>query len=251
MDDWYSKYENKFKKKGYTLTIEKDGYLVASDQLRILGKSANTVWTAASVLCDEEYYFSAPSENFVVIDIGLNIGIAALYFAQMKAITHIYGYEPFLDSFKQAQLNLTNNSKLKRKISIYNVGLGKADTIKTLHFNSALPGSMSTYFDRFSDTGDLETIVLKNAAEVLKPIFEKHRERILLKIDCEGGEVDILPSLYDVGLLEKVAVIIMEWHFVKPDLYVKMLNELGFFVFNNHEQVDYQGIIRAINVKMI
>jgi hypothetical protein len=42
----------------------------------------------------------------------------------------------------------------------------------------------------------------------------------------------------------------MEWHFEKPDKWVKMLNENGFITFCTSEIVNYQGMIRAVNLNL-
>jgi len=223
--------------------------VVASDNLRISGKADNTFWTAAGVLVKEEYNFSGLGEKYVVIDIGSNIGITSLYLAAKPEITHVYGFEPFIETYRQGLNNLEKNPALQSKITMFHCGLSDRNETKTIHYNTSLPGSMSTVKDRFPESGMAEEITLRRASETLQPIFDQHPESIMLKMDCEGGENEILPDLLSGGLLRRIKIIIMEWHFEKPDKWVKMLNENGFITFCTTENINSQGMIKAINCK--
>lgn len=170
-----------------------------------------------------------------------------MYLAQKQEIIKIYGYEPFPETFAQAENNLKLNPKLAEKISIFNIGLGGKNEVKEFHYSRELPGSMSTAVDKFPQNAETAKVQMRNAGEVLQPIFEAN-ENIMLKMDCEGGEYEIIETLIAGGLLQKIKVIIMEWHFRKPDLLVQLLNANGFFCFCNHEIVNYQGIIRAVKM---
>jgi hypothetical protein len=56
-----------------------------------------------------------------------------------------------------------------------------------------------------------------------------------------------LPELAASGVLKKVKVIIMEWHFKNPDCLAKILNDNGFVVFRNNSMYN-QGTIRAVKI---
>ncbi|GHV57545.1 hypothetical protein FACS1894182_06670 [Bacteroidia bacterium] len=245
----FSGYIQTLNRKGYEVRLDESGVWVLSDQLSIVGKSVvNTFWTSIGVLCKEEYCFAGLGEHYVVIDIGLNIGLTTLYLALKPEVVHVYGYEPFYETFIQAENNLRLNPSLKDKISIFNYGLSDTTEIKTFNYSKDFPGSMSTVVNKFPDNGKLEKVELKNASEVLRPIFEHHSETMMLKIDCEGGENEIIPDLMASGLLRKIKIIIMEWHFEPPAKWIKLFNDNGFIVFCDHEIVNYQGIIRAVNI---
>jgi FkbM family methyltransferase len=223
---------------------------ITNDGLSICGTADNAIWTSSDVLCLEDYHFSGTGEDYVCIDIGTNIGIAALYLAQNEKIKHIYGFEPFEATYRQAENNVKNNPALADKISVYNCGLGKKNEMLSLHYHDELNGQNSTVIDKFVNSGKPRVSVeIKRASEALKPIIEKHQEAIMLKIDCEGAEFDILPDLADAGLLKKIKIIIMEWHFTRPDSLIDLLNTNGFVVFRNNSMDCMQGIIRAVLVK--
>jgi FkbM family methyltransferase len=238
-----------FAKKGYDIIQEEGKVLIVNDNFSLTGSEENTLRTASAVLCDECYNFSGLAEDkYIVFDIGSNIGTTALYLAGQKNITHIYGFEPFGDTFTQAEYNIKQNPKLSDKISICNFGLSNKNEIVSVHYNKEMSGSMSTVGDKFPDAKQLVTVELKKASEILAPIIENHSEKIMLKIDCEGAEHRIIPELAVAGLLQKIDIIIMEWHYTNPALLLKILHKERFVTFCNHEIINFQGIIRAVKI---
>ncbi|MDR2839810.1 MAG: hypothetical protein LBV75_00880, partial [Paludibacter sp.] len=113
--------------KAYTVNADENGVRISSDKLTIEGKSENTLWTSAAVLCSEDYHFADADQKYVVFDIGLNIAVTSLYLSQQKNIVKIYGFEPFKETFLQAEQNLLLNPELATKIQIFNFGLSDAD----------------------------------------------------------------------------------------------------------------------------
>jgi methyltransferase, FkbM family len=238
------KYISSLKNAGYSVDMRKGRVFIASPEITIIGHSNNTLWTTQDILCSESYGFASATPH-IALDIGQNIGVASLYFAKNSSITHVYGFEPFPATFLQGQVNFANNPKLKDKITSFNFGLGQGNKEINAHYNKDLPGSMSTTHDRFSD-GELQKVVIRDASEVLRPIFEKHNEKVVCKIDCEGAEKEILPSLESSGLLKNIDVLIMEWHFEAPDFLIDILIRSGFTVFFDHVVRNELGFIRAV-----
>jgi FkbM family methyltransferase len=154
----------------------------------------NSENAAHAVFSNEVYnFYGLPNEKFVVIDIGLNIGLTSLYLANKEDVKIIYSFEPFAETFRQAEENLKLNPELAKKISIFNLGLSNKNESVSVHYNPEMPGSMSTVGDKFPDAEQEVTVELKKASEVLLPIIEKHTESIMLKMDCEGAEHRIIP----------------------------------------------------------
>jgi hypothetical protein len=64
---------------------------------------------------------------------------------------------------------------------------------------------------------------------VVQEIFSKHpSEELFLKLDCEGAEYEILQKLHESGLLPKIKVVIIEWHFKGYESLEKLLGANGF-----------------------
>ena len=190
-------------------------------------------------------------DDYIMFDIGANIGATSLYSAQNKHIKHIYAFEPFKQTFEQAQANLDRNPDLSHKISIFQYGLGATEQRLNIQYNPELPGSMSTTHDRFAaNEGTIvETVHIQNATEILAPLVDQHLEKIFIKIDCEGAENDILLNLNDSGVLKKVDALVLEWHFEYPNILIELLKKNGFVVFVNHTVINELGMIRAVRQK--
>lgn len=204
------------------------------------------------MLIRREYCFSTlAADKYIVFDIGLNIGITALYLAQQKDVVKVYGFEPFPETFAQAENNLRLNPMFASKIEIFNYGLSDKESQLPIHYNSTKPGSMSTTIDRFPDADNLVTVTLKRASTVIAPIIANSNAAVVLKIDCEGSEGAILNDLAANGVLQNVEIIIMEWHFVYPDSLINLLNDNGFIVFCQTEKINELGMIRAVRVRAV
>jgi FkbM family methyltransferase len=173
------------------------------------------------------------SYDAVLIDIGLNRGIASLFFATYPNIKKIYSFEPFRPTFELAKRNLELNPQLSEKINAFNFGLGKEETTLELPYMANATGAMSTTHDvcKGEQNVEKETVVVKDAAKEITPILEENKNRhIILKCDCEGAEFAIFERLNEENIVGRIDVVMMEFHFEKPDRLVSILAENGFAV---------------------
>ena len=169
----------------------------------------------------------------VLIDIGLNRGIASLFFATYPNIKKIYSFEPFKPTFELAEKNLELNPQLSKKINAFNFGLGKAEITLELPYMAKATGGMSTTHDVCKGEKNIkkETVIIKDAAKEIAPILEENKnKRIIVKCDCEGAEFEIFERLNEEKLIGKIDVILIEYHFNKPDGLVSVLTKNGFAV---------------------
>ncbi len=73
------------------------------------------------------------------------------------------------------------------------------------------------------------TVQIRDIREAVQEIFSNHpSEELFLKLDCEGAEYEILEKLDESGLLPKIKVIIIEWHFKGYEPLEKLLTANGF-----------------------
>lgn len=246
--EYLDKYSKSFNENGYDIKIQDNKICINGNGLTIVGDSLNTFWTAEDVLCKGDYNFFSKNK-YVMIDVGLNIGLTTLSMARRDNIVKIYGYEPFSSTFEQARRNLNRNPALSKKIKIFKFGLGCENKAIDINYNPELPGAMSSVKDKFENVQNIEKIEIKRASEALKDILLQKKEFIFMKIDCEGAEGEILDDLNEGNLLKKIDLIVMEWHFKSPDNLIKILNDNNFIVFDEVVVKNELGLIRAVNYK--
>lgn len=72
------------------------------------------------------YNFHIPTKkDIIVFDIGMNIGIASLFFAGRANVKKVYSFEPFAPTYEKAVRNFQMNSdEIKNKICPYQIALG-------------------------------------------------------------------------------------------------------------------------------
>lgn len=193
------------------------------------------------------YNFHIPTKkDITVFDIGMNIGIASLFFAGKANVKKVYSFEPFAPTYEKAIRNFQMNSdEIKDKICPFQIALGNHEEKKYCQYDEDVSGCVSvlgvtkTVAEKEGALRELE-IEIKDAGEFLKPIFDKHQDDcIVLKIDCEGSEYDILESINKYNLLGKVSAVLLEWHEVlegqegKHRELERIMDEYGFaYVIN-------------------
>jgi FkbM family methyltransferase len=187
------------------------------------------------ILVNETYSLCCKDDS-VVIDIGMNRAVASLFFAAKDNVKRIYAFEPFEPTLALAKKNLDLNPELNKKIRTFACGLGKEDTTLQIPYSLTVSDFMSTTHPvSVKQNAQTEAVTVKDAAQMLAPIFEENKHnRIIIKCDCEGAEFEILERLDEEQLIEKIDVVLMEYHFRKPDSLVQILTEHGFAVHVKH-----------------
>jgi len=166
---------------------------------------------------NERSYGSYNAGEFVLFDIGLNIGISSLFFSGLPQIKKIYAFEPVKDTYQKALRNFALNGG-GGKIRPFNIGLGDRDRADVFMYSDRFKGSvgkfgLSDYKKRTSTALKSVEVDIKEAAAVIGPLIEENPEqRIMIKMDCEGGEYEIVPNLKAAGVLSKIDLIVLEWH---------------------------------------
>jgi FkbM family methyltransferase len=208
--------------------------------IRCLIKSDEDLAIINDVLNLNNYKFAIAGE-FCVIDIGMNVGLASLYFARMPAVRAVHSFEPFSRPFARALANFALNPELSAKIKPHQIGLsGKTEVLEVAvdperTIGTSIRGRVAgAVVDRIS---------IQDATEALEPIIReasRKKQSIVVKMDCEGSEFGIFDSLQKSGLLRRINIFMIECHKNwSPDksneTLVKPLVANGFSVFDfNH-----------------
>jgi FkbM family methyltransferase len=148
---------------------------------------------------------------------------------------------------------------LKDKITAYPFGLGSKDERLEVLYDKHVAGGMSTVINRFDSSdpiyrrekANLEKLELRNAFQALNAIVETHpTETIVLKVDTEGAEFDIFRTLDEGGLLKKIDIVILEYHFQSPQELEDRLTKNGFVVFykGEHKKGERTGVLHAVRI---
>lgn len=249
--DGYEKYFYNLSSKGFEFSFGRKDLFLKKDKLVFKIDTLEELYIINEIFVDEVYNFEANSE-YLVIDIGMNVGLAALYFSQFENIKYVFGFEPFVQTYESALKNFEFNAMISHKIQTFNYGLSDKDQSIDLPYNSQIRGSMGIKnMTEICKDGCTETIILKEASTALIKIIEKHKSyKIVVKIDCEGSEYDIIESLEKSSILSLFDMYIIEWHKmpeyeIKHSRMINLLKSNGFIVTRRGEITSEIGLIYA------
>jgi FkbM family methyltransferase len=129
-----------------------------------------------------EEQYNVDVEGREVVDVGANIGDSSIYFS-IKGAKKVLAFEP-LPSVYQVALENVKLNRLENVITLINAGVGSKDGV--IKVPSTIDLDKSGGF-HVSGKGDVEVPVYS-----LKRIREMVKDPYLLKMDCEGCEVDVI-----------------------------------------------------------
>jgi FkbM family methyltransferase len=201
-------------------------------QIKIKAKAFDNYYVASELFM-EGLYNLHHNQNLVVCDVGMNVGVASLFFANMSNVKKVYSFEPFPETYDAAIANFQLNPAISQKIVPHQLGAGGSTADLEIPVSNVETASKSTtdFFLENIDTDATHKIVvkIKDIREVLQEIFSQHpQEELFLKLDCEGAEYEIMEKLHESGLLAKIRIVIIEWHFKGPGALDRLLLANGF-----------------------
>lgn len=191
-------------------------------------RSLMDVWIIKETCLDRDYeqYGTPLEDNWTIVDIGAGLGDFTVFAARRGAKNRIVACEPFPDSFALLEGNLARNGITNVRPLPIAVGARSGDlTLATT----------GTAVQHSTAAADMDAATLTVPALSLDDLFA--REGItqcdFLKMDCEGGEYDILFHAGD-DTLARVRHLCLEYHddvtrYDHTDL-VSFLKEKGFKV---------------------
>lgn len=231
----------------------KSGVLIKFKFFQFYIESWEEFFILCEVFIDRDYSFLS-DEDFILIDIGCNIGIASLFFSQNENIKKIYSFEPVEETYQNALINFQLNPRIASKIEVFNFGIGDSDKTETFLFdknikgNTGIRGSKSINY-KTSISQVKREVSIKNATNVFLDIFSNNsNENFVFKIDCEGAEYEILKNLDENKLVSKIAVFMIEWHDEGARILEEILVKNNFIVFSRDFESN-SGMLHAYNTK--
>lgn len=143
------------------------------------------------------------SADRICLDIGGWIGPTALYAAQLAK--HVYAFEPDPLAYQELEVNvnLNKSAEWSSRLTIYNKAIAvNPGTIKLGSRKRGGDSMSSVLFADRSTSWEVQAITLQQFIEDEK----LQNEKFFIKMDIEGGEYELIPSLknffsrYDVDL---------------------------------------------------
>jgi FkbM family methyltransferase len=211
---------------GYPYAAEVRVPAAAGGVLRIMTYYRDDVLTVNEVFCRKDY---GNGKNVrVVLDIGSNIGVSALYFLTRNGDAHCYLYEPVPQNIANLRQNLAGFAD---RYTLYECAV--ADEAGTVEFGVEETGR---YGGIGAETGNVITVECRNINDAVADVLNRHGRIDVLKIDTEGAEIRTVTAIrYEY--LNKIAAIYIE---AKP---AENLLPRGMF-----RQRQYGAVCQMINI---
>jgi FkbM family methyltransferase len=147
-------------------------------------------WVYKEIFLNECYAAWSRDDVTVIVDLGANVGLAALYYMNRYPKARVISIEPNPDAVSCLRKNLGSysNSEVISVAVAKNAGRTKlwVDTESASKLNSSITGR-----DRFGRHGKFNSVFI--TTKRLEEIIPSHVD--LLKVDIEGAEYEVLASL--------------------------------------------------------
>ncbi|AWR96251.1 FkbM family methyltransferase [Acidianus sulfidivorans JP7] len=163
-------------------------------------------------------YATYSVEGREVVDIGANVGDSAIYFAKRGA-KKVYAFEPLPSIYEIALKNVKVNN-VDDRVVLFNAGVSDKDGVMKVPLSVDVDESI--VFKPNEKGGEVEVPVY-SLDRIVKEIV---KDPYLLKMDCEGCEVNVILNSSD-NALKSFDKIIFESHSNASKL-IKRLKSLGF-----------------------
>ena len=222
--------------------------VVLNDGMVISAPANNTILAMIrEIFIDRVYtpYGLDIEKNDVVVDVGANIGLFALYAAAMTR-NKVYAFEPFPENVAYIAQNIATNSinniiyeqtAISDKIGIAKLYLGAISGGHVL-FDNTITGQSRNYIE--VPTRTLDQVMSMYVLERID----------FLKMDCEGSEGHILQAAMN-GSLNKIRKIAMEFHddisIISHDKIQQLLEDNGFDTWLQWDGLSGIGYVYAIH----
>ncbi len=166
----------------------------------LLPKPVGDAAMIREIWMDAPYDTFPIKDNFIVLDIGANIGIFSIKASKAAKNVRVLAFEPVLSNVeaikKNAEMNLCD-------IDVFPVAVGAQDGAVKMYIYPTNKEA-SIHASAGSEVMDFPSISLGKA-------LEKIQRCDFIKMDCEGSEEATLLN-YPPGILRKIEAMAIEWH---------------------------------------
>ena len=181
----------------------------------IEGSASGTI----AVVFIRKHYGSIIGKS-VVVDIGSNIGVFAIYAAMSNSNIKIYAFEPIKANYDLLEKNISENN-LRGRIIAFNLGISSKTEKREFYLSSSAEHSLYNG-DSYNSRISVDCLCLNDVLN-----YNSISKVDLLKINAEGAEYEILYSA-PKECFDKIDEIRMEYH--KQELDRHNLESLRTFL---------------------
>jgi len=167
-------------------------------------------------------------------DIGANIGTYSFLLAGKGIPCH--AFEPAKENYKSMMVNIMVNN-VESLITIHPYGLGKANAEVDFIFESVntgashLAGSHTDYVETRGEVAIKGKAEIRTLDSILSTINYNKDDKILIKIDTEGMEIEVLEGGKQFLRDQPHFLIVMESKHTGADRIKSYLKTLGNFIY--------------------
>jgi FkbM family methyltransferase len=161
--------------------------------------SHSDMLTLNEIFCRGDY--ACPRDTRVVVDIGSNIGISALYFLTRNPATRCYLFEPVPRNVERLKANL---EPFRDRYSILQLAIG--DSTGILDFGINPDGRHCGLLVAGEEHIEVKC---QEINEALSEILQKETQIDVLKVDIEGDEYQVV-KLIKESIRDRIKLIMIE-----------------------------------------
>lgn len=161
--------------------------------------SHHDLLTVNEIFCRDDYDCS--HEKKVILDVGSNIGISALYFLSRNSENYVYLFEPNPQNIPRLK---ANTKKFEKRIQLNPIAV--SDRTGEVEFGIEDSGR---YGGILSPTEKRIKVNSEGINSVLDRVLARHQKLDILKLDTEGTEILILNAI-NPKYFENIPVIYFE-----------------------------------------
>lgn len=222
------------------------GFDIVLTSGRVFELPSGALLPAALVVLYERFvvdeYEELDVSGSVVVDVGAHIGDSAVYFADRGA-AHVYAFEPFDELYRTARGVVTKNG-LESVVTVVPQGVaaragegaGVYDPVLSHAGHGELRGPAPD--QSAASSSPAEQFQVTSLPSILKMVGERHPDvPLVVKMDCEGCEVNAFEADGLRQALERVNAVVVEVHRAADSARPQQtLQECGFSVRDIEEK---------------
>jgi FkbM family methyltransferase len=224
-------------------------YLVIdSEQIKLSHSGDDLFPIVCEIFYDKVYErdFVKVSIDDIIVDIGANYGVFSLY-SQMFKPRKVYAVEPIKSTFENMEKNLDGYGVICINKAISNENGFAKFALTSVNGNNFLLKNIDGYHP--SEIIDEEIVETTTIDQLISDYKIPHID--FLKVDCEGGELDLFQTINKDYLKNNISKIAMEYHSMSiRDAVTEILTANGF-VIEDVLGSDEIGLIYAFNKNFI